>query len=219
MATGPRPNWVGQRSPTTGSHPVRGGWGRSSGCVDDALDRGDQASAASSATEASAASTITRTSGSVPLGRTSTRPSPPSSASATAISSATALGDQVGLAGASADVAQHLGQRVMTAAASSASGRPVRASTSSSSTPVSSPSPVVARSRKITWPDCSPPSDQPPALQRLEHVAVADRALDHLDAVRRHAPGGSPRLVMTVTTTVSSAEQAALVQVDGADGR
>ena len=38
-----------------------------------------------------------------------------------------------------------------------------RAMTSSSWIPVSRPSPVVARSRKMTWPDCSPPSDQPPS--------------------------------------------------------
>ena len=47
------------------------------------------------------------------------------------------------------------------------------------------PSPVVARSRKITWPDCSPPSTRSSALHRGEHVAVADGRLDHVDARRR----------------------------------
>ena len=47
------------------------------------------------------------------------------------------------------------------AAASAASGRPARTTRSSRSRPVSTPSPVVARSRKIRCPDCSPPSDQP----------------------------------------------------------
>ena len=42
-------------------------------------------------------------------------------------------------------------------------GGPDRRTTSSSCSPVSRPSPVVARSRKITWPDCSPPRAKPPA--------------------------------------------------------
>ena len=49
--------------------------------------------------------------------------------------------------------------------------------------PVSVPSPVVARSAKITCPDCSPPSDRPRSSSAVEHVAVADGRLDHLDAV------------------------------------
>ena len=62
-----------------------------------------------------------------------------------------------------AHVAQHLRAAGSSPTASSASGRPVRAITSSSWMPVSTPSPVVARSEKITWPDCSPPSEKPPA--------------------------------------------------------
>ena len=45
-------------------------------------------------------------------------------------------------------------------------------------------------------------------VERLEHVAVADRGLDDLDAVRSAMPRRKPRLVITVTTTVSSAQRA-----------
>ena len=48
------------------------------------------------------------------------------------------------------------GSRVITAARSR-NVRPERLTASSSCTAVSNPSPVVARSGKITWPDCSPP--------------------------------------------------------------
>ena len=53
------------------------------------------------------------------------------------------------------------GKEVMTAAAS-ARRCPAAWAAANTCTPVSRPSPVVARSGKITCPDCSPPSDQPP---------------------------------------------------------
>ena len=42
--------------------------------------------------------------------------------------------------------------------------------------PVRAPSPVVAWSVKITWPDCSPPRARCAALELVEHVAVTDAA-------------------------------------------
>ena len=48
------------------------------------------------------------------------------------------------------------------------------------------PSPVVARSRKMTWPDCSPPERPAALLQRLQHVAVADVGLHHGDPGPAH---------------------------------
>ena len=110
----------------------------------------------------SGASTITRTSGSVPLGRDEHAPV------------VAELGlhrrDLVGqrrrrgriAAGGDPHVAQHLRQpghgRVGQLAERSARAlAPRRAA----ARPVSRPSPVVARSAKITWPLCSPPSDRP----------------------------------------------------------
>ena len=63
------------------------------------------------------------------------------------------------------------------------------------------PSPVVAYSLMITWPDCSPPEAVAGDPHRLEHVAVADLGLADADA------GGliactKPRLLITVATTV-----------------
>ena len=101
-----------------------------------------------------------------------------------------ALDDAGVLAGRPRTLRSTCGSRVITAARS-ASGRPVRAITSSSWMPVSTPSPVLARSEKITWPDCSPPSAKPPVGHRLEHRAVAHVGLDDLDAVRLPSRGGS----------------------------
>jgi hypothetical protein len=51
---------------------------------------------------------------------------------------------------------------------------------------VINPSPVVAWSRKITCPDCSP-AERHLVLQHLfEHVPVAHRRRDHVDAVVVH---------------------------------
>ena len=71
-------------------------------------------------------------------------------------------------------------------------GRPAaparRTIRSAAAGPDSTPSPVVARSRKTRWPDCSPPSDQPCGVEGLEHVAVADRGCVDGDAGGRHGP-------------------------------
>ena len=66
---------------------------------------------------------------------------------------------------------------------SSASGFPVRAIVSMTRSAVSRPSPVVASpSRKIMWPDCSPPSIAPLFLHLFEHVLVADIRAQHANA-------------------------------------
>ena len=72
-----------------------------------------------------AASTITRINGSVPLGRTSTRPSPSSVASAAAISAASSARRRSGWRSATATLTSTCGYEVITEPASSASGRPV----------------------------------------------------------------------------------------------
>ena len=77
------------------------------------------------------------------------------------------------------------GSRSITAA-SSASGLPVAATRASRCSAVSVPSPVVAWSSMITWPDCSPPRREAAGLHRLEHVAVADGGLDDGDALAVH---------------------------------
>ena len=75
-----------------------------------------------------------------------------------------------------------LGETYVITAASSESERPVRAMASSSMIPVSVPSPVVAWSAKMMWPDCSPPSTSPRSVEHTDHVAVAHRRLHHVDA-------------------------------------
>ena len=133
------------------------------------------------ASSALGASTITRISGSVPLARTSTRPVSPRWRRRLGDLDRQQLGDVGHAARRRGTLTSTCGNCVIAAGASSASVRPERRSTSSSTSAVSMPSPVVARSGKITWPDCSPPSECPPSMQRLEHVAVADRGLDDLD--------------------------------------
>ena len=162
------------------------------------------------------ASTITRTSGSVPLGRTSTRPWSPSSASTLAICRrsarrrrASALGDR--------HVDEHLRQPGHRRRGEVGQRAPGRTTASASTTPVSSPSPVVARSRKITWPLCSPPSEYPPLAERLEHVAVADRRLDHVDAGGLHRQA-EPEVGHHGDDDRVVAQRAPVAQVAGADG-
>ena len=95
---------------------------------------------------------------------------------------------------------------------------PTGATRSASCTPVSRPSPVVARSRKMTWPDCSPPSDS--RRRRAPRARSGRRPRSRPPRCPRAAmPRRNPRLVITVTTTVSSSEQAPGLQVDGARWR
>ena len=82
---------------------------------------------------------------------------------------------------------------------------------------MSRPSPVVARSRKITCPLCSPPSESCAGVERLEHVAVADRGLDHLDPGRLHRQP-EPEVGHHGDDDGVVAQGAAAVQVEGADG-
>ncbi len=103
------------------------------------------------------ASTITRTSGSVPEGRSSTRPVSPSSASA----SATAAATQGVLVGAGlvdvGDVDQHLRQPGHHRRPARPGTCPVSAIRARTCSAVRMPSPVVACRLMMTWPDCSPP--------------------------------------------------------------
>ena len=59
-------------------------------------------------------------------------------------------------------------------------------STSSTSSALTMPSPVLARSRHRMWPDVSPPSTPPCAFSMLQHVAVADVGAQELHAELGH---------------------------------
>jgi len=83
----------------------------------------------------------------------------PSSASTAATSAATASMTEPA-APRTRTFLSTCGSWVIEASASSASVRPDRRTTSSSCKPVSSPSPVVAMSRKMTCPLCSPPRER-----------------------------------------------------------
>ena len=102
------------------------------------------------------ASTITRASGSVP-GAHRILPSLPSCSSArrTAAHTTSASPNRSRLA---TRIQQHLGNSVIASLRRVRSSLPVAATTSRSSIPVSKPSPVGAKSEKMTCPDCSPPS-------------------------------------------------------------
>ncbi|MQA83234.1 MAG: hypothetical protein GEV03_01040 [Streptosporangiales bacterium] len=102
------------------------------------------------------ASTITRTIGSVPLGRISTRPVSPSSASAAATAAASSADSAARDLSTPCTLTRTCGSRLITRASSS-SGSPPRATAPSRCSAVSSPSPVVAWSSMTMWPDCSPP--------------------------------------------------------------
>ena len=64
------------------------------------------------------------------------------------------------------------------------------------------PSPVVAYSRKITWPDCSPPRDRAQPLHLLEHVLVA-HGVRTMRMPSRSSAFSRPRFAITVETTMS----------------
>ena len=102
----------------------------------------------------STASTMTRMMGSVPLGRTRMRPEEPSSARAASTALATSV--EAARALSPGTLMSTWGYRVITLAAS-ASVTPRRASTASRCRAVRIPSPVVACSARMMWPDCSPP--------------------------------------------------------------
>ena len=52
---------------------------------------------------------------------------------------------------------------------------PSCASTASTCSAAISPSPVVEKSDRMMWPDCSPPTLKPPLCHLLQHIAVAHR--------------------------------------------
>ena len=136
----------------------------------------------SAAASASVDSTITRTSGSVPDGRTSTRPSSPSSSSTSRTRLQNAASLRSGVGAVDRDVAQDLRHAVSTDV-SSDSDRPRRAMVSrrndAGEDAVAGGGVVgedhvarlLAAEREVAL------------LERVEHVAVADRGLDHGDAV------------------------------------
>ena len=99
----------------------------------------------------SGASTMTRTSGSVPLGRTSTRPGRPARASTAAISGRDRVRRGRRRCRRQPHVAQHLGQPGH-GGVGQLGQRPARSGPRrrAAASAVSRPSPVVARSRKIT---------------------------------------------------------------------
>src|SRR5581483_9487866 len=104
------------------------------------------------AASSSSASASTRTRGSVPDGRTKTRPAPLHSSLSRATSSRIA---SVKSLSATRTFSLTCGKRGMTAA-TSLSGRPCSAPQRSS--PAASPSPVTWSRSTMMWPDCSPPS-------------------------------------------------------------
>ena len=171
------------------------------------------------ATSSSGASTITRTSGSVPLGRTSTRPGRPARPRRRRCRRPIASSDVGVAARPPARSTSTWGSRVM-AVGGQLGERPAgpRAAGRAAARRSAGRRRWWPGRRKITWPDCSPPSDQPPRLERLEHVAVADLRSRPPRCPCSAMASRNPRLVMTVTTTVSSAQLAPVAQVDGAEG-
>ena len=146
-------------------------------------------STAASATTWDGASTITLTSGSVPLGRSSTRPPSAELGFDLADLSPDRLGLGQAVAVGDGHVAQHLGAALQCRPPPCRRGGLPAVIKSASSRPDRTPSPVVANERNTMWPDCSPPSAQPWRIEGLQDVAVADADRLHLD------PGGPHRLV------------------------
>ena len=120
------------------------------------------AAACRSAASCSAASTITRTIGSVPDGRSSTRPESPSSASTAATAAAISASSPQGVVVDAAHVHEHLRVDGHDRGELGERSCPVRAISATRCRPVSTPSPVVANSVMMTCPDCSPPSASSP---------------------------------------------------------
>lgn len=149
----------------------------------------------------SAASTMTRTSGSVPDWRSRTRPVSPSSRSASTTAAASSAEVFTRVLSTSGTLMRTCGMRCMTPA-SSVRLRPVAATRAASIRPVSVPSPVVAWSRTMTCPDCSPPSAKPSAF-------IDSRTYRSPTAVwtsripSRSMASLKPRFDITVPTTVS----------------
>ena len=93
---------------------------------------------------------------------------------------------------------------------------PVACTTSRSTTPVRVPSPVVATSAKMTWPDCSPPSDSPRRSSSSETcrspTGTSTSSTPSFASARRR-----PRFDITVATIGVAAQLAPLLQVECGD--
>ena len=127
------------------------------------------------------ASTMTRTTGSVPDGRTSTRPSSPRSASASRHGRPERVGRVERGPVVDPDVAEDLGQRLHYRG--ELGQRPVGARHHVDQHETDE-GPVPGR-RELAEDDVAgllPSQDQAPLLERVQHVAVTDRGLDELDA-------------------------------------
>ena len=82
--------------------------------------------------------------------------------------------------------------------------------------PVSRPSPVVSEVMEDHMTALLAAEAEPAVVERLEHVAVADGRLDHRDPARRPWPDAGRGCVITVTTSVSSRQAAAIAEVERA---
>ena len=120
---------------------------------------------------------MTRSAGSVPEGRTSTRPPAPRRASASAIARRR-TGSPSHCSLCRTRTARCSWGRSGIRSASSARRRPLVVTTRRTSSAVTSPSPEVVCSRTITWPLFSPPRPGAGDLHALEDVLVADRRPD-----------------------------------------
>ena len=105
----------------------------------------------------SSPSAITRTSGSVPLSRINTRPLPPRRASASRIAACTRGFPQRRDSGET-HVLQPLRQRLEHPQDLGGGAILLHQHAPAPAIAASSPSPVVAKSDRIRWPDCSPPT-------------------------------------------------------------
>ena len=146
---------------------------------------------ASSAATASAwasarASTITRTSGSVPLGRSRTRPSWPSSASALTTASHTSAQSARRSGCGMGTLTSRWGTRSTSPSERSARERPARSTRSASAMPVRMPSPVVERVAEDDVARLLAAQAEPVRVERGQHVAVADVGLADADAAVLH---------------------------------
>ena len=152
------------------------------------------------------ASTITRTSGSVPEGRSRTRPRPPSSASSAATAAASDGSSSARVLSTSGDVDQHLGQPGHHRRRATAGPCPwptIRCEHVQRGEDAVAGGGVLAHDDVAGLLAAERVAGGP---HRLEHVAVADRGLPHADA-RASIACTKPRLLITVATTVSSASR------------
>ena len=149
-----------------------------------------------------AASTITRTSGSVPDGRSSTRPVSPSSASAALTAALTSGAAAPACRSATGTLIITWGSLVTTEARS-ASDRPVAAIRAISCRPVRMPSPVVACAGSTMCPLCSPPNARPRARSSSSTYRSPTLVSTSWMPASRMA-SFRPRLLITVATRVLS---------------